>query len=71
MRFQCKGREEGMFKLIIGNERLHEVSNDNGVRLVNFATLKTLSRAHSHAVTFINTLGLLLMVSHIIRYIVS
>jgi hypothetical protein len=30
---------EDIFKLIIGNESLHEViSNDNGVRVVNFAT---------------------------------
>jgi hypothetical protein len=27
---------------IIGNESLHEASNDNGVRVVNFATLKNL-----------------------------
>jgi hypothetical protein len=26
----------------IGNERLHEISNDNGVRAVNFATSKNL-----------------------------
>jgi hypothetical protein len=61
------GRED-IFKPIIDNESLHEVSNDNRVRVVNFATLKNLSRAqHSHTMTFINTLGLLLMVSHIIR----
>jgi hypothetical protein len=35
------GREE-IFKLVIGNESLHEASNDNGVRVVNFATLKNL-----------------------------
>jgi hypothetical protein len=28
------GREDN-FKLIIGNESLHEISNDNGVRVVN------------------------------------
>jgi hypothetical protein len=32
------------FKLTIGNERLHEISNDNGVMLVNFATSKSLYR---------------------------
>jgi exonuclease III len=35
------GRED-IFKPIIGNESLHEVSNDNGVREVNFATSKNL-----------------------------
>jgi hypothetical protein len=33
------GRED-IFKPIIGNESLHEASNDNGVRVVNFATSK-------------------------------
>jgi hypothetical protein len=31
-----------MFKLITGNESSHEISNDNGVKLVNFATSKNL-----------------------------
>jgi hypothetical protein len=31
---------EDIFKPIIGNESLHEVSNGNGVRVVNFATSK-------------------------------
>jgi hypothetical protein len=35
------GRED-IFKLTIGNERLHEISNDNGVRVVNFTTSKNL-----------------------------
>jgi hypothetical protein len=35
------GRED-IFKPTIGNETLHEISNDNGVRLVNFATSKNL-----------------------------
>jgi hypothetical protein len=29
---------EGIFKLTFGNGRLHEDSNNNGVRAVNFAT---------------------------------
>jgi hypothetical protein len=29
---------ENIFKPIIGNESLHEASNDDGVRVVNFAT---------------------------------
>jgi hypothetical protein len=35
------GRED-IFKPTIGNESLHEDSNDNGVRVVNFATSKNL-----------------------------
>jgi hypothetical protein len=35
------GRED-IFKPVIGNKSLHEASNDNGVRVVNFATLKNL-----------------------------
>jgi hypothetical protein len=31
-----------IFKRTIGNESLHEISNDNGVRVVNFATSKNL-----------------------------
>jgi hypothetical protein len=33
---------EDIFKPIIDNESLHEVSNDNGVRVVNFVTSKNL-----------------------------
>jgi hypothetical protein len=35
------GRED-IFKPSIGNESSHEISNDNGVRVVNFATSKNL-----------------------------
>jgi hypothetical protein len=35
------GRED-IFKPIIGNESLHEASNDNGVTVINFATSKNL-----------------------------
>jgi hypothetical protein len=61
------GRED-IFKPIIGNESLHEASNDNGVRVVHFATSKNLivKSTTFPTATFINTLGLLLMVSHII-----
>jgi hypothetical protein len=66
--FNAKVRREDIFKPIIGNDSLHEANNDNGIRVVNSATLKNLLKAqHSHTATFINTLGLLLMVSHIIR----
>jgi len=33
---------ENIFKPIIGNESLHQYSNDNGVRIVKFATTKNL-----------------------------
>jgi hypothetical protein len=39
-RFQCKRRQERLSKPTIGNESLHEISHDNGVRLLNFATSK-------------------------------
>jgi hypothetical protein len=56
------GRED-IFKPVIGKESLHEVSNDNRVRAVNFATSKNLSRAqHSHTSSFINTFGFLLQI---------
>jgi hypothetical protein len=38
--FNAKVGREGIFKLIVGNESLHEASSDNGVRVVNFATSK-------------------------------
>jgi hypothetical protein len=70
--FNAKVGREDIFKPIIGNESLHEVSNDNGVRVVNFSTSKNLIRAqHSHTAIFINTPWLLLMVSHIIRETMS
>jgi hypothetical protein len=40
--FSAKVGEEGIFKLTIENESVHEISNGNGVRLVNFATPKNL-----------------------------
>jgi hypothetical protein len=38
--------KEDIFQLTYGNESLHEISNDNGVRLVNFATSKNLSQKY-------------------------
>jgi hypothetical protein len=36
--FNAKVGRENIFKPTIGNESLHEISNDNGVKVVNFAT---------------------------------
>jgi hypothetical protein len=38
--FNAKVGTEDIFKLTIGNESLHEISNDNGIRLVKFSTSK-------------------------------
>ena len=40
--FNAKVVREDIFQPVIGNESLHEVSNDNGVRIINFATSKNL-----------------------------
>jgi hypothetical protein len=40
--FNAKVGRGDIFKPIIGNESLHEISNDNRVRVVNFAALKNL-----------------------------
>jgi hypothetical protein len=38
----AKVGRKGIFKPTTGNESLHEISNDNEVRVVNFATSKNL-----------------------------
>jgi exonuclease III len=58
--FSAKVGREDIFKLTIGNERSHEISNDNGVTVVNFATsIKTwVSKVQCSLIaTFINTPG--------------
>jgi len=40
--FNAKVGRENISKLTIGNESLHQDSNGNGVRIVNFSTSKTL-----------------------------
>ena len=40
--FNAKVGRENIFKPTIGNESLRQDSNDNGVRVVNFATSKNL-----------------------------
>jgi hypothetical protein len=60
--FNAKVCGEDIFKPTIGNESFHEISNNNGVRVVNFATSKIfLSKVRCfHIVTFIKLLGRLL-----------
>jgi exonuclease III len=41
--FNAKVGKEDFFKPAIGNESLHATINDNGVRVVNFATSKNLT----------------------------
>jgi hypothetical protein len=41
--FDAKVGREEIFKPTIGNENLHEISNYNGIRAVNFTTSKILS----------------------------
>jgi len=65
------GRED-IFKPTIENESLHEISTDNGVKVVNSTTPNNLSRVQCpHIATFINTLGLLLMEKHTVSWITS
>jgi len=40
--FNAKVGRENIFKLTIGNESLHQYSNDNGVRIVTFVASKNL-----------------------------
>jgi hypothetical protein len=68
--FNAKVDREDIFKPILGYKSLHEISNDNGVRAVNFSTSKNLtvmSTQCSHSTTFINSPGQLLMERHTTR----
>jgi hypothetical protein len=56
--FNAKVGREDILKPTIGNESLHEISNDNGVRLVNFATSKNY---RVESTVSINILGCLQM----------
>jgi hypothetical protein len=42
-KYDMKVGREDIFKLTIGNESLHEISNDKGVRVVNFVISKNLT----------------------------
>jgi hypothetical protein len=57
--FNAKVGKEDIIKSTIWNESLHEISDDNGFRLVNFATSKHLrvKRTMFHIANSINILG--------------
>jgi hypothetical protein len=63
--FSVKVERENIFKPTTGNECVHVICNDNGVRVVNFATSKNLTVKRkvqcSHIITFINLRVRLLM----------
>jgi hypothetical protein len=68
--FNAKVGREDIFKPTIGNERLHEISNDIGARAVTFATSKDLpvkSIQCSHIATSKNILGRMQMGNPTIR----
>jgi hypothetical protein len=60
--FNAKVGKEDIFKPTIGNESLDEISNDNGVKVVNSTTSK-----NSPIITFINSLAHLLIERHTIK----
>jgi hypothetical protein len=58
--FNAKVGREEISKPTIGNESLLKISNDNGVRVVKFATSKLIVKLQcSHVAAFINVLGCL------------
>jgi hypothetical protein len=66
--FSAKLGREYIFKPTIWNESLHKINDDNGVRVVNFAISKNLSKVQcSHIVTLIYLLEHLLMKTLTIR----
>jgi hypothetical protein len=54
--FNAKVNKEDNFKPVLGNESLHEISNDNGLRSVNSGTSRKLpvKMQCPHITTFIN-----------------
>jgi hypothetical protein len=69
--FNAKVGKEDIFKPTIGNESSHEISNDNGVRVLTLPHLRTylLKAPCSPIAAFINTSGPLLMERRTIRSI--
>jgi len=55
--FNAKVGRQDIFKRTFRNQSLHEISNDNKIRVVNFAMSKNLSGVQcSHIATLINIL---------------
>jgi hypothetical protein len=46
--FNTKVGREDIFKETIGNESLHEIGNDNGVRVVNFISKNLIAPKSQH-----------------------
>jgi hypothetical protein len=62
--FNDKMGRKDIFKLTTGNESLHNISNYNGLRVINFALFENLTEKStcSHITTSINIIGHLQMV---------
>jgi hypothetical protein len=69
--FNDKIGRGNIFKLTIENESLHEISNDNVVRVVNFSTSKIeLSAVQCfQSAALVNSLGHFLMERHAVKFI--
>jgi len=67
--FNAKIGRENIYRPTIGPDSLHEISNNNGTRLIHFATSQelTISSIIFHENIFTNTLGSLQMVEFTIR----
>jgi hypothetical protein len=66
--FNAKVGMEDIFKQTIGNESLYEISNANGVRVVNFVTFKGLSRVSCDSEQYRRSLGAALYPVHKNQY---
>jgi hypothetical protein len=72
LHFNAKVERKYASKPTIGNESLHEISNDNGVRVVQIATsnfVKSTLFPQSNIQTFTNVLALFLTRRHTARLI--
>jgi hypothetical protein len=70
LELNAKVVKENIFKSTILNDNLHEIRNNNRVRVVNFATSKNLSSKveRSHIVTFVNVLRHLLVEKFSVKF---